>query len=91
MAEKKVGRPATGRKVITRSFCMAPDLLADLVSEAERCGRSTSSLLTEILESRYNAAHWTEQGSLSCRCSACGCKSPSPFAYCPNCGARMEE
>ena len=33
---------------------------------------------------------WFDKGSLSCRCSECGCKSPKEYAYCPNCGARME-
>lgn len=36
-------------------------------------------------------AHWTDKGSLSCRCSHCGCKSTDEFPYCPRCGARMDE
>lgn len=32
---------------------------------------------------------WFDVGSLSCRCSECGCKSPKEFRYCPNCGAKM--
>ena len=33
---------------------------------------------------------WYDVGSLSCRCSCCGCKSNKETKYCPNCGARME-
>lgn len=32
---------------------------------------------------------WYDVGSLSCRCSACGCKSNRETAFCPNCGAKM--
>lgn len=35
--------------------------------------------------------HWTDKGSLSCRCSECGCKSPKEYPYCPNCGTPMEK
>lgn len=34
---------------------------------------------------------WYDVGSLSCRCSECGCKSPKEYLFCPNCGAEMEE
>lgn len=32
---------------------------------------------------------WFDRGSLSCRCSNCGCKSPKEYSFCPNCGADM--
>ena len=32
---------------------------------------------------------WYDVGSLSCRCSECGCKSPKEYSFCPNCGAEM--
>lgn len=35
--------------------------------------------------------HWIDKGSLSCRCSKCGCKSPKEYPYCPNCGTQMEK
>lgn len=35
--------------------------------------------------------HWFDVGSLSCRCSECGCKSRTETNYCPNCGAKMDE
>lgn len=34
--------------------------------------------------------HWIDKGSLSCRCSECGCKSNKETRFCANCGARME-
>ena len=36
------------------------------------------------------AGHWTDKGSLSCRCSECGCKSNKETRFCANCGAIME-
>lgn len=33
---------------------------------------------------------WYDKGSISCRCSYCGCKSNAEYSYCPNCGARMD-
>lgn len=33
---------------------------------------------------------WYDKGSLSCRCSCCGCKSNKEYNYCPNCGAKMD-
>ena len=35
--------------------------------------------------------YWWDKGSLSCRCSACGCKNNKESAYCPNCGAKMSD
>ena len=44
---------------------------------------------------KYNTAcsvgYWYDVGSLSCRCSNCGCKSPQEYKFCPNCGAFMED
>lgn len=34
-------------------------------------------------------AYWYDVGSLSCRCSACGCKNNRESPFCPNCGADM--
>ena len=34
---------------------------------------------------------WFDCGSLSCRCSNCGCKSPEEFSFCSNCGADMRK
>lgn len=35
--------------------------------------------------------YWYDKGSMSCRCSNCGCKSPEEFSFCPNCGADMRK
>ena len=34
-------------------------------------------------------AYWWDIGSLSCRCSNCGCKNNRETIFCPNCGAYM--
>lgn len=34
--------------------------------------------------------HWFDVGSLSCRCSECGCKNSKESNYCPECGAYMK-
>ena len=41
----------------------------------------------DVVEVRHG--RWYDRGSLSCRCSECGCKANKETAYCPNCGARM--
>lgn len=33
---------------------------------------------------------WFDVGSLSCRCSVCGCKHIKESNFCPNCGAKMD-
>lgn len=63
---------------------------------------STSNLLTKIeakciIGDLDNAdvelvvhAKWIDKGSLSCRCSNCGCKSTKETPYCAICGAKMD-
>lgn len=46
-------------------------------------------LLIDAEEVRHG--RWEDRGSLSCRCSECGCKANKETAYCPNCGAKMDE
>ncbi len=58
-------------------------------------GVTVLSGIIEIVLKRLPAAsvrhgQWYDKGSLSCRCSCCGCKSNKEYNYCPNCGARME-
>lgn len=33
---------------------------------------------------------WEDVGSLSCRCSECGCKNNRETRFCPNCGVKMD-
>ena len=40
-------------------------------------------------QSECKMGHWYDVGSLSCRCSECGCKSQKESLFCPNCGADM--
>lgn len=44
----------------------------------------------DYVEKKYKG-EWYDCGSLSCRCSECGCKSQKPTLYCPNCGEKMEK
>ena len=34
--------------------------------------------------------YWFDVGSLSCRCSECGCKNNKESNFCPECGAYMK-
>ena len=34
---------------------------------------------------------WFDKGSLSCRCSKCGCKNYKETKWCPNCRAKMDK
>ena len=43
----------------------------------------------DVAEVRHGT--WTDIGSLSCRCSECGCKNNRTTPYCPWCGARMNK
>ena len=40
---------------------------------------------------KQRTGRWFDIGSMSCRCSECGCKNNRENRYCPNCGAKMEE
>lgn len=35
-------------------------------------------------------AHWFDVGSLSCRCSVCGCKNDKETTFCPHCGTKLK-
>ena len=39
---------------------------------------------------RTKKSYWLDVGSLSCRCSECGCKNNKESNYCPECGAYMK-
>lgn len=44
----------------------------------------------ELLEGDKRKGYWFDVGSLSCRCSECGCKNNKESNYCPECGAYMK-
>lgn len=41
-------------------------------------------------EKEKRKGYWLDVGSLSCRCSECGCKNNKESNYCPECGAYMK-
>lgn len=47
----------------------------------------------EIRKEKKEVKHgeWIDKGSLSCRCSNCGCKSSKESKFCSECGADMRE
>lgn len=65
------------------------------VPYCEFCGQhldwSDENTAENTANKKPKIGHWYDVGSLSCRCSNCGCKSPQEYKYCPHCGAYMEE
>ena len=57
---------------------------SDDTAKAER----TRELLKADKDGRHG--RWFDKGSLSCRCSECGCKNYKETQYCPNCGCKMD-
>lgn len=43
----------------------------------------------KLLSGVDDSGRWTDIGSLSCRCSECGCKNNRQTNYCPACGKKM--
>jgi hypothetical protein len=41
------------------------------------------------IEEDKKHGEWIDKGSLSCRCSNCGCKSSKESKFCSECGAEM--
>ena len=42
------------------------------------------------IQLQQKTGYWFDVGSLSCRCSECGCKNNKESNYCPECGAYMK-
>ena len=68
---------------IRGSLVNARDELYELLNREE--------LNTHTTEEAEPIRHgkWVDRGSLSCRCSECGCKNDKETPFCPNCGAKM--
>lgn len=71
---------------------------ADLIGlQTEAYERGWNDAIDAIVENAETAdvverkkGKWYDVGSLSCRCSNCGCKSEKESSFCPNCGAEMK-
>lgn len=50
-------------------------------------GWDAVQLSDDVVERK--TGEWFDRGSLSCRCSNCGCKANKEYSFCPNCGADM--
>jgi Zn finger protein HypA/HybF involved in hydrogenase expression len=68
----------------------------DLMERAGRWQLNTREAIAEMIMSVPSAdvverkrGEWFDRGSLSCRCSNCGCKANKEYSFCPNCGADM--
>lgn len=44
----------------------------------------------KYIKEKERHGYWFDVGSLSCRCSECGCKSDKEYSVCPHCYARMD-
>lgn len=70
----------------------------DLMERVGRWQLNTREAVAEMIMSVPSAdvverkrGEWFDRGSLSCRCSNCGCKSTKEFNFCPHCGADMRD
>lgn len=62
---------------------------ADLISTARKHIAEALELIDIASTIEPKRGYWYDKGSMSCRCSNCGCKSINEFSFCPNCGADM--
>lgn len=51
---------------------------------------SINDVLDKSAQLKQKTGYWFDVGSLSCRCSECGCKNNKESNYCPECGAYMK-
>ena len=69
------------------------DILQDWADMANPGERDIITDVIGVIEEQAKldeCGHWFDKGSLSCRCSECGCKNAKETNYCPNCGAKMK-
>lgn len=81
-----VATPGSMIKMASKILGVQPDRLRELV-KAEKDGRL---VVTRADVAPVRHGRWLDKGSLSCRCSRCGCKNYKETQWCPNCGARMD-
>lgn len=62
---------------------------ADLILAARKHIAEALELLDIAEKIKPEHGDWFDKGSMSCRCSNCGCKSTKEYSFCPNCGADM--
>ncbi len=61
----------------------------DLIISARQHLVEAISLIDRVAMMKSKKGYWYDKGSLSCRCSNCGCKSTKEYNFCPHCGADM--
>ena len=69
------------------------DIKAEIKERIEMWGTDNDEYhdCLEIIDKHINKkGTWFDRGSLSCRCSACGCKNDKEEPICPNCKTEME-
>lgn len=62
---------------------------ADLILSAKTHISEALKMLDLAEKIEPSRGDWFDKGSMSCRCSNCGCKSIKEYSFCPNCGADM--
>ena len=62
---------------------------ANLILSARKHIAEALELLDIAEKIEPSRGDWFDKGSMSCRCSNCGCKSIKEYSFCPNCGADM--
>lgn len=75
---------------IDREAAIAKMMLAYTLLQRDYLKKTIDAIpAADVAEVRRG--HWWDRGSLSCRCSRCGCKNDRETRYCPHCGAEMDE
>ena len=75
---------------------VAIEYLIDALYDLNGMGYVDNTFIEEELKkvpsvhAESKTVYWFDVGSLSCRCSECGCKNNKESNYCPECGAYMK-
>lgn len=62
---------------------------ADIIAKARKHLAEALELIDIAETMEPKRGEWYDKGSLSCRCSNCGCKANKEYSFCPHCGADM--